>query len=71
MVSFDLRSRELARGLSIYGCILGPVTLLTLSPPLESRRQRIWHFIFGQAGWFVVAGAFLCDARIKLLMLGM
>jgi hypothetical protein len=54
------RSRELAHGLSIYGCILGPVTLLTLfSGRLNLDAHGFGIVIFGQAGWFVVAGALL------------
>jgi hypothetical protein len=54
------RSRELALGLGIYGCILGPVTLLALfSGRLNLDAHGFGIVIFGQAGWFVVAGALL------------
>jgi hypothetical protein len=54
------RSRELARGLGIYGCILGPVTLLALfSGRLNLDAHGFGIVIFGQAGWFIVAGALL------------
>jgi hypothetical protein len=52
--------RELARGLGIYGCILGLVTLLALfSGNLNLDAHGFGIVIFGQAGWFVIAGALL------------
>jgi hypothetical protein len=54
------RSRELARGLAIYGCILGPVTVLAFfSGRLNLDAHGFGIVIFGQAGWFIVAGALL------------
>jgi len=55
-----LHSRELARGLGIYGCILGLVTLFALfSGRLNLDAHGFGIVIFGQAGWFVVAGSLL------------
>jgi hypothetical protein len=54
------RSRELARGLGVYGCILGVVTLLALfSGNLNLDAHGFGIIIFGQAAWFIVAGALL------------
>jgi hypothetical protein len=54
------RSRQLAPGLGIYGCILGPVTLLALfSGRLNLDAHGFGIVIFGQAAWFIVAGALL------------
>jgi hypothetical protein len=54
------RSRELAPGLGIYGCILGPVTLLALfSGRLNLDAHGFGIVIFGQAAWFIVAGTLL------------
>jgi hypothetical protein len=55
------RSRKLARGLGIYGCILGPVTLLALfSGHLNLDAHGFGIVIFGQAVWFLIVGAWLC-----------
>ncbi len=54
------RGRELARGLGIYGCILGPVILIALfSGRLTLDAHGFGIVIFGQAAWFVVAGRLL------------
>jgi hypothetical protein len=54
------RSREPTRGLGIYGCILGPVTLLALfSGHLNLDAHGFGVVVFGQAAWFIVAGALL------------
>jgi hypothetical protein len=54
------RGKELARGLGIYGCILGPVTLLSLlSGHLNLDAHGFGIVIFGQAVWFIVAGTLL------------
>jgi hypothetical protein len=55
-----LRSRKLGRGLGICGCILGPATLLALfSGRLNLDAHGFGMVIFGQAAWFIVAGALL------------
>jgi hypothetical protein len=54
------RGKELPRGLSIYGCILGAITLIALfSGHLNLDKHGFGIIIFGQAGWFIVAGALL------------
>ena len=58
------RSRKLARGLGIYGFLLGPVTLLALfSGRLNLDAHGFGIVIFGQAAWFIVGGVLLwrCD----------
>jgi hypothetical protein len=55
-----LRGRELARGLGIYGCILGPVILIALfSGRLPLDAHGFGLVIFAQAAWFVIAGRLL------------
>jgi hypothetical protein len=54
------RSRALTAGLGFYGCVLGPVTLLALfSGRLNLDAHGFGIVIFGQAAWFIVAGALL------------
>jgi hypothetical protein len=54
------RGRELARGLGIYGCILGPVILIALfSGRLTLDAHGFGIVVFGQAAWFAVAGRLL------------
>jgi hypothetical protein len=54
------RSRELGHGLGVYGCILGPATLLALfSGHLNLDAHGFGIVIFAQASWFIVAGALL------------
>jgi hypothetical protein len=51
------RSRELGRGLGIYGCLLGPVTLGALfSGHLNLDVHGFGIVVLGQAIWFMVAG---------------
>jgi hypothetical protein len=53
-------SKQLTRGLSIYGCILAGITLIALfSGHLNLDKHGFGIIIFGQAGWFIVAGALL------------
>jgi hypothetical protein len=55
------RRRKPTGGLGIYGCILGPVTLLALfSGHLNLDAHGFGTVIFGQAAWFIVAGTLLC-----------
>jgi hypothetical protein len=54
------RNRKLARGLAIYGFVLGTLTVLALFSghlPLDS--HGFGAVILGQAIWFIVAGALL------------
>lgn len=58
------RSRNLARGSSIYGCILGPVTLFALfSGRLNLDTHGFGIVIFGQAVWFFIVGASMYRGR--------
>jgi hypothetical protein len=59
-----LRSGALARGVGVYGCILGPLTLLAVfSGHLELTAHGFGLVIFGQALWLITVGALLC--RVK------
>ena len=61
------RDRVLARGLAIYGFILGPATLLALfSGRLNLEAHGFGIVIFGQAVWFIAAGAFLWRGEGKI-----
>jgi hypothetical protein len=63
------QGKELARGLGIYGCILGVVTLLALfSGNLNLDAHGFGIVIFGQAAWFIMAGALLwrCDSQVAM-----
>jgi hypothetical protein len=54
------RSRELSRGLGMYGCLLGPVTLGALfSGHLNLDAHGFGIVVLGQAIWFMVAGKLL------------
>jgi len=58
-----VRSRAIARGAGIYGCVLGVATVVAqLSGQLESHAHLFGMVIVGQAIWFVVAGTWLCRA---------
>jgi len=59
-----LRSRALAPGLGVYGCVLGPVTLLALlSGRLTMGVHGFGLVVLVQAVWYVSAGAMLCRPR--------
>lgn len=59
-----LKSGALARGVGIYGCILGAAAVIAL---LSGQLDRHEHFfgvvIIGQAIWFFCAGVLLCQIR--------
>jgi hypothetical protein len=58
------RTGQMARGLAIYGCFLGSVTLAALFSghfPLDVHRFGI--VVLAQAVWLIVAGADLCAAK--------
>jgi hypothetical protein len=62
------RSRQLARALGIYGCVLGAVTLLALfSGHLNLDAHGFGIIIFGQAAWFIAAGALLLRREDQLV----
>ncbi len=66
------RSRELARGLGIYGFILGPVTLVALfSGRLNLNAHGFGIITFGQASWFIVAGALLWRREKQVAAVGL
>jgi hypothetical protein len=55
-----LRKRNLSRGLGIYGCVLGLVTLVALfSGYLRLDTHGFGAVVLGQAIWFSVAGTLL------------
>jgi hypothetical protein len=55
-----LRNRALARGIGIYGCVLGPITLAAFfSGHLRLNVHGFGLVIFGQAIWFAVTGVLL------------
>jgi hypothetical protein len=55
-----IRSRALARGLGICGCLLGAATVITLlSGQLDRQAHLFGVVIVGQAVWFIAAGALL------------
>jgi hypothetical protein len=59
-----VRSRALPRALGIYGCILGPLTLIAIfSGLLNLAAHGFGLVVFGQALWFTITGALLCRAR--------
>ena len=61
------KNRELARGLSIYGCVLAIVTIVALfSGHLDLDKHGAGLVIFADAAWFIVAGGQLM-AREKRL----
>ena len=56
-----LKSSIFARALGIYGCILGPLTILgVLSGHIRLNVHGFGLVILGQAIWFVAAGVLLC-----------
>ncbi|MBZ5722564.1 MAG: hypothetical protein LAO03_19675 [Acidobacteriia bacterium] len=59
-----VRSRVLARGLGVYGCVLGAVTVIALISGQMDRYPHIFGMVVvGQAIWFVAAGGLLCRER--------
>jgi hypothetical protein len=54
------RSKALARGLGVCGCVLGGVVIIGLfTGHLNLDAHGFGIIIFGQAGWFIVAGGLL------------
>jgi hypothetical protein len=55
-----LKNRALARGLGIYGCVIGPVAVLAVaSGRLGMDVHGFGAVVLGQAIWFVTAGVLL------------
>jgi hypothetical protein len=56
-----LRNGRLARGVGVYGCILGPLTVVAvLSGHLRPNVHGFGLVVLGQAIWFVLVGVLLC-----------
>ena len=56
-----LRNGVFSRGLGVYGCVLGPLTVVAvLSGHLRLNVHGFGLVVLGQAIWFVVAGVLLC-----------
>jgi hypothetical protein len=63
------RQRDLSRGLGIYGCILGAVTLLALfSGRLRLDTHGFGAVAMGQAIWFIVAGVLLWKSEDRAVV---
>jgi hypothetical protein len=59
-----VRSVVLARGVGIYGCVLGATTVIALlSGQLDRHAHVFGMVIVGQAVWFLIVGASLCRVR--------
>jgi hypothetical protein len=59
-----LRGAALSRGVAIYGCILGPVTVIAvLSGHLRLDVHGFGMVVLGQAVWLIIVGVLLCRAR--------
>jgi hypothetical protein len=59
-----VRDRALARGVGIYGCVLGAITVAgVFSGRLNPDVHGFGLIIFGQALWFILSGASLCRDR--------
>jgi hypothetical protein len=56
-----LKSSSFNRALGIYGCILGPLTIVgVLSGHVRLNVHGFGLVILGQAIWFITAGVLLC-----------
>jgi hypothetical protein len=65
------RSKELGRGLGIYGCLLGAATLIALfSGHLNLDVHGFGVVIFGQAAWFIIGGALLLKREDQVAAAG-
>ncbi len=54
----------LTRGVGIYGCVLGPITVVgVLSGHLRLGVHGMGLVVLGQAVWLIVVGALLCRVR--------
>jgi hypothetical protein len=59
-----VRSGALARGVGIYGCILGATTVIALLSGQMDRHPHIFGMVVvGQVVWFLIVGASLCRDR--------
>lgn len=56
-----LRTGSLARGVAIYGCVLGPIAIIALlSGHLNLGVHGMGLVVLGQAIWFISVGVLLC-----------
>jgi len=61
-----LRNGVFSRGVGIYGCVLGPLTVVAvLSGHLRLNVHGFGLVVLGQAIWFVVAGVLLCRTEAR------
>jgi hypothetical protein len=61
-----LRGAALSRGVAIYGCILGPVTVIAvLSGHLRLDVHGFGMVVLGQAVWLIIVGVLLCRVRAR------
>jgi hypothetical protein len=59
-----LRARTFSRPLGIYGCILGPLTVIAvLSGHIRLNVHGFGLVILGQAVWLITAGVLLCREK--------
>ncbi len=54
-----LRNRTLARGLAIYGCVIGAASVIAVAAGLGMDVHGFGAVVLGQAIWFVTAGVLL------------
>jgi hypothetical protein len=56
-----LRGGSLGRGVGVYGCVLGPITVIAVaSGLLNPDVHGFGLLIFGQALWYIIVGVQLC-----------
>ena len=59
-----VRDRAPDRGVGIYGCVLGAITVIGMLPGfLNPDVHGFGLIIFGQALWFIISGVLLCRVR--------
>lgn len=59
-----VRSGALSKGVGIYGCVLGAITVIgVLAGLLNPDVHGFGLIIFGQALWFIISGVQLCRVR--------
>jgi hypothetical protein len=61
-----LRGAVLSQGVAIYGCFLGPVTVIAvLSGHLRLDVHGFGMVVLGQAVWLIIVGVFLCQVKAR------
>lgn len=59
-----VRNAALSRGVAIYGCMLGPLTMIAvISGHLRLDVHGFGVVLLGQAVWFIIVGSLLCRRR--------